>query len=160
MSSGEVFKLRTNLDYEVKEHDIAKYHSIIQNILTPQDLFKVINHFSSAVLEYEYHVASSWERNELHEYLDHLESIRAIIQANEEAAFMRLGAGKMMHYQTIAMALFHQWGKDEEDKEWLKYLDICNAFEDEEVDDPYPVSRELTVTDQMPLGWVKLSIKK
>lgn len=151
--------LKISLEYQIKINENERYHPIIKCISNPKDLFRVINQYSKSVLEYEIVVLNS--KNSDSEIIDDLvvklEELRdKIDDSSDNYAYIRLGQGKMQFYQSIAIVLFEKFGRDEEANAWVDYLEYTNSFK--EVTDPYPITRELTTLEGLPMGWIELKL--
>lgn len=127
------------------------------------ELFKDINRYSIANLEYEQSCVE--RRNELSNYLKELESLKNYVsQAGKNTAFIPLGFGKTNFYQSIGLALYNWINilKEDGDEDVLNF-----AFESylrlfkigKEGQKQLPTTRTLITVNQQPLGWVKLTLK-
>jgi len=131
------------------------------------NLIKHINRYSKDNLRYEKECVK--RKNELNGYLNELSSLeKTINQSSENVAFIPLGFGKTNFYQSIGLALWNwinRFRKEDGDdclnyafESYLRLFKIGKAI-DNEWQNQIPTTRTLTIINQQPLGWVKLTIK-
>lgn len=151
------FKTRIHIDYYNSER--KNIHSLFKPVSRKEDFFALINKWSLQLIQYESGILETINLSGtgLTHYHDFLHDMReAIVGAGIGKAFLRLGFGKMQFYQTIAIPLFASLGSDENNDSWLKYLCYCDGL-NYDISDPYPITRTLTRSGQLALGWIELS---
>lgn len=133
------------------------YNHLIQNFIDKNNIIKLLNEFSSAVIEFELQSLSTLKKTQgdLLEYKKILNDLKQKCDSNQEIAYLRLGFGKMQFFQTIAVAIFNHFGKNNDNILWENYLWYCAGFP-EELGEIYPITRALTTINETPLGWVEI----
>jgi CRISPR-associated RAMP protein, csm5 family len=91
------------------------------------------------------------------------------IEKNPDCLFMRIGSGKGYFYNSVAQALYLADSSDDKD-DFLKFLKksgygkiydrkIKRMKEYNLSPDEFPITRFIELSDNQPLGWVKLELK-
>lgn len=128
-----------------------------------ENLKKIVNAFSLKLVEYELKVLQydDVDRKNFINLENFLKEIKSKINENKHI-YLRIGAGKMQFYQTIALAIYHLNINDDEwlDKAWENYFIYIRGFKEfiEKEFDVYPKTRALTYDEKLPLGWVEISL--
>ncbi len=153
-------KAKLSIDFSSLFGGMKKYPKILQEFCTWEQICKTINAYSKDVLDYEINVLSyeAFNNDDLDKYQGHLTALSEEIENSTDVAYLRLGQGKMQFYQTIALVLFKSRGEDEDNDDWIKYLNYCAGFPDDGLKEIYPITRSLATIDQIPLGWVMIKL--
>ncbi|TAK40941.1 MAG: type III-A CRISPR-associated RAMP protein Csm5 [Saprospiraceae bacterium] len=120
-------------------------------------ILKNLNNFTLDSLAYESYELGEANNRDNEEDIERLKDFYDILQARAESGevFLRLGFGKTIYDNSLALALYNG-GEEQESLEAFKRLRKLvwekRLFED----DIYPMTRTIT-SDGMPLGWVKVS---
>ena len=95
--------------------------------------------------------------------IEFYEDMKAEIKNNPECLFMRIGSGKGYFYNSVALALYD--ADDSRDKRNFKQLleksdyDKKGKKKSNLNPDEFPITRAIELSDNQPLGWVKLELK-
>jgi CRISPR-associated RAMP protein, csm5 family len=137
-----------------------------------EDICRVVNRYTIKQNDREKQLLEEASENSNIKYEDedmkyHLiefyEDMKAEIKNNPDCLFMRIGSGKGYFYNSVALALYD--ADDSRDKRNFKQLleksdyDKKGKKKSNLNPDEFPITRFIELSDNQPLGWVKLELK-
>ena len=137
-----------------------------------EDICRVVNRYTIKQNDREKQLLEEASENSNIKYEDedmkyHLiefyEDMKAEIKNNPDCLFMRIGSGKGYFYNSVALALYD--ADDSRDKRNFKQLleksdyDKKGKKKSNLNPDEFPITRVIELSDNKPLGWVKLELK-
>ena len=137
-----------------------------------EDICRVVNRYTIKQNDREKQLLEEASENSNIKYEDedmkyHLiefyEDMKAEIKNNPDCLFMRIGSGKGYFYNSVALALYD--ADDSRDKRNFKRLleksdyDKKGKKKSNLNPDEFPITRFIELSDNQPLGWVKLELK-
>ena len=136
-----------------------------------EDICRVVNRYTQHqnIREIELLEDISEKYNEIKDerikdsLIEFYEAMNAEIDENPDCLFMRVGSGKGYFYNSVALALYDK--DDSFDKEnFLKLLEKSDYDKKGKKKsnlnpDEFPITRVIELSDNKPMGWVKLELK-
>lgn len=137
---------------------VSKYFKqpdlLIFNSIDLKNLYKIINDFSNASIDYE---LNSFEKTKYPETINFYEQLKNNIKNSaNNYAILRLGAGKTFFDNSIGLAIFNQ--NEEVFKKYRELLELGkNPISKKLVTGNFPTTRTLVESTKLPIGWVALA---
>lgn len=139
---------------------------VFLNLSNVNDLFKLVNQFSQASIDYEINSFESFhnklknkisaDKTDYSDVIKFYGSLKEIIRkSNNQYAIMRIGNGKTYFDNSIGMAIYK-----EDEKTFKHFREILelgkNPTSKKLVEGRFPTTRTLTESTGLPVGWVAI----
>lgn len=140
------------------------------NTFVIEDIFKILNEFSIASIEYELQSFRSFNdelmksnekrKTNYSNVIQFYEDLKTTIEkSNNEFAIIRLGSGKTFFDNSIGLAIFN--ADKAVFKQYRKLLELSkNPQTKKLVEGRFPTTRTLVEATKLPIGWMALSNKE
>lgn len=166
---SEIVNENSETSFHITIEKLFKQNSLLSfNAYQISDIFRILNQFSLATIEYEINAYNSFhnkpkgktsnEKTDYSNVVNFYEKLKEIINRSENKyAIVRLGSGKTYFDNSIGIAIYN---KDEETfKQFRELLELGkNPQTKKLVEGRFPTTRTIVESTSLPIGWILIQI--